>query len=156
MVADPHTIEEGDEQRDNPRPETTWEAIRRWFKGNWAQSLILVGVLLVYLLIGLVLWWFLDRYINPQGSTAKKDLIQALGLIMAGLAGAIGIYFTWRNLTMTQRNMEDTQGNTQEQLNTAQAQLRLAEEGQVTERFTKVIDQLGEKMTKTSRALRFA
>jgi len=64
---------------------------------------------------------------------------------MAGLAGIVGVYFTWRNLAMTQHNMEETQKNTQEQLNTAQAQLRVAQEGQVTERFTKAIDQLGEE-----------
>lgn len=112
-------------------------------KKTWFQGLAFVGGVLVYLLLGLGLWWVLDQYINPQDSGEKKDLIQALGLIMAGLAGIVGVYFTWRNLTMTQRNMEDTQKNTQEQLNTAEAQLRIAQEGQVTERFTKAIDQLG-------------
>jgi hypothetical protein len=108
------------------------------------QGLVFVGGVLAYFLLGLGLWWVLDQYIMPQDSGEKKDLIQALGLIMAGLAGIVGVYFTWRNLTMTQRNMEDTQKNTQDQLNAAEAQLRLAQEGQVTERFTKAIDQLGE------------
>jgi hypothetical protein len=42
-----------------------------------------------YLLLGVLLWWALDRYINPGpgDSTEKKDLVQALGLIMAGVAG---------------------------------------------------------------------
>jgi hypothetical protein len=113
-------------------------------KKTWFQGLVFVVGVLAYLLLGLGLWWVLDQYIKPQDSGEKKDLIQALGLIMAGLAGIVGVYFTWRNLTMTQRNMEDTQKNTQDQLNAAEAQLRLAQEGQVTERFTKAIDQLGE------------
>lgn len=106
-------------------------------KKEWGPSLALVGGLLVYLLVGLILWWILDQYIRPHGSGAKRDLVQALGLIMAGLAGAIGIYITWRTLTITQKNMKDT-------LKKTETQLRLAEEGQVTERFTKAIDQLGE------------
>lgn len=95
-----------------------------------------VGGLVLYILFGVGLWWILDWYINPQNSTQKKDLIQALGLIMAGVAGAIGIYFTWRGQRITRESLESTQENTQEQL-------RLTREGQITERFTRAIDQLG-------------
>jgi hypothetical protein len=52
---------------------------------------------------------------------------------MAGVAGGIGIYFTWRNLS-----------NAQDQLKNTQEQLKLTREGQITERFTKAIDQLGD------------
>lgn len=76
----------------------------------------------------------LDWYIDPDNaaepSTAKKDLFQALGFIMAGVAGVVGVYFTWRNLRQTQENTQKT--------------LRLTEQGQITERFTRAIDQLGE------------
>lgn len=99
---------------------------------TWVQGLVFVGGVLVYLLLGLVLWWVLDQYIKPQDSGEKKDLIQALGLIMAGLAGIVGIYFTWRNLS-----------NAQDQLSSTQDQLQLARQGQITDRFTQAIDQLG-------------
>jgi hypothetical protein len=99
----------------------------------WVQALVFVGGLVVYLLLGLVLWWILDQYIQPQDSGEKKDLIQALGLIMAGLAGIVGIWFTWRNLS-----------NAQEQLTNTYAQLQLAQEGQITDRFTKAIDHIGD------------
>jgi hypothetical protein len=99
----------------------------------WVQGLVFVGGLVVYLLLGLVLWWILDQYIQPQDSGEKKDLIQALGLIMAGLAGIVGIWFTWRNLS-----------NAQEQLTSTHAQLQLAQEGQITDRFTKAIDHIGD------------
>jgi hypothetical protein len=85
----------------------------------------------------------LDWYINPQTSTQKKDLIQALGLITAGVAGAVGIYFTWRGQRITQRAQAENQRNIQAQLKNAQEQLDIARRGQVTERFTQAIEQLG-------------
>jgi hypothetical protein len=92
-----------------------------------------VGMLALYALLGLALWWLLNWYIEPdkaeQPSTAKKDLLQALGFLMAGVAGAVGIYFTWRNLSRTRESTERT--------------LWLTEQGQITERFTRAIDQLG-------------
>jgi len=87
----------------------------------------------IYLLFGLLLWWALDQYIDPseaeQASTAKKDLFQAWGFIMAGVAGVVGIYFTWQNLRQTQESTQDT--------------LRLTAQGQNTDRFTRAIEQLG-------------
>ena len=65
-----------------------------------------VGGIALYILLGFVLWWLLDWYIDPSNarepSTAKNDLFQALGFIMAGVAGVVGVYFTWRNLRQTQ------------------------------------------------------
>jgi hypothetical protein len=129
-LVDPTLTEEREEQRNE-----------KWFERAEVQPLLITSGVLIYILLGLVLWWVLDLYIDPQNSVQKKDLLQALGLIMAGLAGAVGVYFTWRNLTLTQRNIEDTRKVTQEQL-------RLAEAGQVTERFTNAIKQLGEESEK--------
>lgn len=116
-------------KRDAPK-EKTWFEIQ--IEKPWFQGLVFTGGVLVYLLFGLALWWVLDQYIKPQDSGEKKDLIQALGLIMAGLAGIVGIWFTWRNLS-----------NAQDQLTSTQAQLQLAREGQITDRFTKAVDQIG-------------
>jgi hypothetical protein len=100
---------------------------------TWSKALLhvfmFVGGLAIYLLIGYILWRLLDNYIQPRSSTEKKDLVQALGLIMAGVAGAIGIYFTWRGQRLTQESLESTR--------------QLTREGQITERFTRAIDQLG-------------
>ncbi len=62
--------------------------------------------------------WGMDTglVIDPKTSGQKKDLVQALGLITAGVAGAFGIYFTWRGQRLTQRGQEENQRNTQEQL----------------------------------------
>ena len=162
-------------QKDQPHSEGKWGAIQKWIENNWSQVLFFVGGLAVYLLLGFLLWWLLQRYVDPNAikdpsreATAKKDLLQALGLIMAGVAGAIGIYFTWRGQRLTQEAQEENQRNTQKQLANAQEQLnlarlsqeenqkstqaqlenareelRLTRQGQITERFTRAIDQLG-------------
>jgi hypothetical protein len=104
-----------------------------WYERTRYQILLFAGGIALF---GLVLGLLLDWYINPQTSTEKKDLVQALGLITAGVAGAVGIFFTWRGQRLTQESLEDTRKNTQENL-------RLTREGQITERFTQAIDQLG-------------
>jgi hypothetical protein len=82
---------------------------------------VIAGIAL-YVLFGFIIWWLLNWYIDPSSasppSTAKKDLMQAWSFIMAGAAGGIGIYFTWRNIQQ-------------------------GKEEQITERFTRAIEQLG-------------
>src|SRR5215213_570275 len=106
-----------------------------WYERTLYQILLFAGGIALF---GLVLGLVLDWYINPQTSAQKKDLVQALGLITAGVAGAVGIFFTWRGQRLTQESLEDTRNNTQENL-------LLIGEGQITERFTRAIDQLGSK-----------
>ncbi len=146
-----------------------------WYERTRYQILLFaVGIALFVLVLGLILDW----YINPQGSTQKKDLVQALGLITAGVAGAVGIFFTWRGQRLAREAQEENQRNTQEQLRLSrqskeenqrntQEQLRLSRqsqeenqrnalseltvqrEGQITERFTRAIDQLGSESLET-------
>jgi hypothetical protein len=122
------------------------------------------GIALFALVLGIILNW----YIAPETSTQKKDLVQAMALIIAGAAGAVGIYFTWRGqrlareaqennqrntlaqlenaqeqLRLAQQSQEDNQRNTQEQLKQAQKELDITRRGQMTERFTQAVDQLG-------------
>ena len=123
----------------------------KWYDRTRYQILLFaVGIALFGLVLGLIL----DLYIDPQTSTQKKDLVQALGLITAGVAGAVGIYFTWRGQERNQRNaqeqfrltrqsQEQNQQSTQAQLANAQEELQLTRQGQITERFTRAIDQLG-------------
>jgi len=142
---------------------------RKWVDKTWVQIFLFVGGLMIYLLIGLALWWLLDKYIQPQKSSQKKDLIQALSLIMAGLGGGIGLYFTWQNTKLSRENtkaqLQQAKESTEAQLRQAkestEAQLHqaresqsqtqestrktlnLTEQGQITDRFTRAIDQLG-------------
>ncbi len=150
----PKPPRERDEQQDE-----------KWYEKTRYQMLLFAGGIALF---GLVLVLILDWYIEPETSTQKKDLVQALGLITAGVAGAVGIYFTWRGQRLTrqdqeknQRNtlaqlknaeeqlrlsrqaQEDNQRNTQEQLERARNELDINRQGQITERFTRAIDQLG-------------
>ena len=62
---------------------------------------------------------------------------------MAGVAGAIGIFFTWRGQRLTQQAQEESQRNVREQLEQSRNELEITRRGQITERFTRAIDQLG-------------
>jgi hypothetical protein len=105
----------------------------KWYERTRYQILLFAGGIALF---GLVLGWILDWYVDPQTSTQKKDHVQALVLITAGVAGAVGIYFTWRGQRITRESLESTQKHTEQQL-------RLSQQGQLTERFTRAIDQLG-------------
>jgi hypothetical protein len=61
---------------------------------------------------------FLNWYVAPTKPSEKKDLVLALAQILGGTALLSGLYFTWRTLQVNR-------------------------EGQITERFTRAIDQLG-------------
>ena len=111
-----------------------------WYERTLYQILLFAGGIALF---GLVLGLVLDWYINPQTSAQKKDLVQALGLITAGVAGAVGIFFTWRGQRITREAQEQNQKNTLEQLKQARDELEAARRGQITERFTRAIDQLG-------------
>jgi hypothetical protein len=114
-VTDPIPPRERDEQQDE-----------KWYEKTRYQILLfVVGTALFVFVLGLIL----DLYIGPKNSTQKKDLVQALGLITAGVAAAVGIYFTWRSQGLSRQAQEENQ--------------RLTEQGQFTERFTSAIDQLG-------------
>ena len=98
----------------------------KWYERMRYQILLFTGGIALFVLVG---GWILHWYIAPHTSAQKEDLVQALGLITAGVAGAIGIFFTWRGQRLTQKGLQDT--------------LRTTREGQITDRFTRAIDQLG-------------
>jgi hypothetical protein len=91
------------------------------------KQMIIVGS--VVLVIGALLFVLLNLYIQPDKSQAKRDLIEALGFILAGLGALLGFYATLRSLGQTRDSNRAT--------------LRLTQEGQITDRFTRAIDQLG-------------
>jgi len=109
---------------------------------------------LVYIILGVLFWYLLNAYIQPSSSTEKKDLFQALGLILtglaatfAGLAAIAGIYVTWRNLQQTQdsanENLELARQNLQHAQESSNETLELTRQGQIVDRFTQAVAQLG-------------
>src|SRR5438046_2681193 len=70
---------------------------------------------------------------------AENDARATLAQILGGLAVLIGVYFAWRNIAATTKNLELANKNVE----LATKDLDLTREGQVSERFTKAIEQLG-------------
>ncbi len=88
---------------------------------QWAfgrRTARVLGVVMLFVVVVALLLVFLDWYINPTEASDKKDLILATAQILAGTALLSGLYFTWRTLQVNR-------------------------EGQITERFTRAIEQLG-------------
>jgi hypothetical protein len=112
----------------------------KWYDRTRYQVLLFVGGIVLFVLVG---GWILDWYINPHTSGQKKDLVQSLGLLTAGVAGVVGIFLTWRGQRITQDGQHITQESLQDTRVNSEEYLRLAREGQITERFTRAIDQLG-------------
>jgi len=111
-------------------------------------ALVLGSLLTVALVVslGFALHW----YLSPETDlsiTERRDLVQglaaagqALAVFLTGAVALIGLYLTRQNtneqLQQARESQERTQRSTQETL-------RLTEQGQLTERFTRAIDQLG-------------
>jgi uncharacterized protein YjbI with pentapeptide repeats len=129
-----------------------WERLVRTF--GWLPTVVLVALATVFVLvfililelgvIGLVtgLIWYLDPD-NKLSIANRKALVQGIASVAqaaaVGLAGAVGLgglFFTWRSLRQARESQEQTQENTRKTL-------ELTEQGQITERFTRAIDQLG-------------
>jgi hypothetical protein len=77
-----------------------------------------LGVLALFSVLVGTLLVVLDWYIAPSGAEQKQALVVTLAQILGGAALLSGLYFTWRTLQVNR-------------------------EGQITERYTRAIDQLG-------------
>jgi uncharacterized protein YjbI with pentapeptide repeats len=117
------------------------------------------GLLIGFAIAGAILLVaFLWVWVNPSDPTEKKDFIQAVGVLLAALAGLGGLYFTAQNLKQTrqdtEKQLQQARGSTEDQLQLAresQAQNQmLTEQGQITERFTRAVEQLGATDDRTS------
>src|SRR5215217_4014895 len=133
---------------------------KAWLRNNWERltkafgqplAVVLVTLAAVFVLvfvlllevaaIGLVvgLIWYLSPLFSAGDSLPmadRKDMVQgfastaqAAAVGLAGAVGFIGLIFTWRSLRQTRQATERT--------------LELTQQGQITERFTKAIEQLG-------------
>jgi uncharacterized protein YjbI with pentapeptide repeats len=88
------------------------------------------GGLVVLALIWLPKWQAARPELTPEARfEAENEARKTLAEIIGGAAVLAGLLFTWENLRITQE--------------TATTSQELTREGQLTERFTKAIDQLG-------------
>jgi hypothetical protein len=105
------------------------------------ENLIGVGLLVGLLLIALVMALIagVEWYLNPASKLTivqRRNLVQglasagqALAVFLTGAVGLIGLFFTWQNTRHARESTRQT--------------LELTERGQITERFTRAIAQLG-------------
>jgi hypothetical protein len=87
-----------------------------WILGRRAARVL--GAVALLAVVVALLMVFLDWYVAPNHPGERKDLVLTLAQILGGIALLSGLYFTWRTLQVNR-------------------------EGQITERFTRAIDQLG-------------
>jgi uncharacterized protein YjbI with pentapeptide repeats len=93
--------------------------IKELLRGFFGRRAVrVVGVVALLVVVVAVLFLVLDWYVTPATPGERKDLVLAVAQILGGTALLLGLYFTWRTLQVNR-------------------------EGQITERFTRAIDQLG-------------
>src|SRR5215208_2262451 len=92
------------------------ELLHRFFG---RRAVRVVGVVALLVVVVVLLFLVLNWYVAPTQPSERKDLVLALAQILGGTALLSGLYFTWRTLQVNR-------------------------EGQITERFTRAIDQLGD------------
>ncbi len=96
----------------------------RRFTSFVRQNNRVLAVLLVPLVI-VGLWALLTWHLEPQNAGDRQDVLVLLAQIVAGIVLAIGVWYTARRVAATEQAVE------------------VSREGQITERFTRAIDQLG-------------
>ncbi len=122
--------------------ESGWIRLQEFVRKNraiwWtAGAIFLVAVVIV------ILWKVpelqVKKYANAKPPMDAKEQFssenaarQTLATTLGGLVFLAGAYFTWRNIKLTQESVA-----------TAQKSLMVSQEGQITDRFTKAIEQIG-------------
>jgi hypothetical protein len=97
---------------------------------NWLVPVAAVLVLVVA--IGFPAWLFLKWYIRPDSTEGRKDVVSLLLQTLGGVAFVLGGWFTWQQLI-----------NSRQELQYSREALFTTQQGQITERFTRAIEQLG-------------
>ena len=91
----------------------------------------LASAVAVILVLAIPVWLIIRWYIKPTNAEERKDAITLLFQTLGGVAFLLGVFFTWQQLI-----------NSREELKTSR-------EGQITERYTRAIDQLGKTEDET-------
>ena len=117
-----------------------------------AGAVVGVGGLLWVVLVAAPPWFVHDH--SLEGLKAQNEVRTTLLQGLGGVVLLVGAYVAYRQLQLSRRQLVQTTATTQEQLQLGRQQLKhaltaakerheLDWQGQITERFTRAIDQLG-------------
>src|SRR5665647_134134 len=150
----------------NEEEEQLWENVKKDLRQLYGKvvkyPLISLFFIIAVLLLIAFPHWQVSGINNSTVEAAQENQNRAtLAQIFGGVAIGISLYYTWRKIAIAEKDLHVTQENlivaqdnlkvTQENLKVtheiAQESLKISQEGQINERFTRGIDQLGnEKM----------
>lgn len=117
----------------------------RWPLACLAASLIVLACMVV-IPQGLVRWELGAQTDTLTAADRARALNDIRTTLLQGIGGAVlllGAYFTYRQLQNGRDQLEVARQQAQATAEQAGEQLALAQQGQVTERFTRAVDQLG-------------
>lgn len=99
---------------------------------NGSSVLSYLGIAAVGIILTIVVWLIIKNYIKPTSPEEKKNTLEVYFKVLGATVILLGVYFTWQELRTSREALLTTQ------------------EGQITERFTRAIDQLGKADQETS------
>jgi Pentapeptide repeats (8 copies) len=128
-----------------------WHLIRHGLvRLRWPLSgLVAVMVILACVLVipRCLVQWELGASVRTLTAADRAKAINDVRVtLLQGIGGAVlllGAYFTYRQLQTGREQLEVARQQAQASAEQAREQLAIAQQGQVTERFTRAIDQLG-------------
>ena len=107
----------------------------RNIRALWLSAAVIVLAALIVVILWKVPQLQVEKYVNAEtdGKTMdakdrfniENEARKTLATILGGIVVLGGVYFTWRNIKLTQKS------------------LKVSQEGQITDRFSKAIEQLG-------------
>ena len=114
--------------------------VLRFMRRQWRPVLVIAGALCFCLVLWKVPQWQVASLRDTVGAKELAELEdgtrKTLAQILGGVVILLTAYFTWRRLEVAQENVR-----------IAQEQVTTLAEGQITERFTRAIEQLGHEET---------
>jgi len=115
-----------------------------WLRVIFAYTGIIVGAICIVIL----LWWVPKRQTGHLVGVTPKERFEleneartTLAQIIGGVFVLLGVFATWYTVEISQKTL----GLSQENLKVAQQTLNVTQETQFTDRFTKAINQIGDK-----------
>ena len=102
------------------------KALWKWSLSGWKKGLL---ILIAGGLLSFLVWNISElmemAHSNKDEALVRIEIFKLIFNVLTGVAIGVGLYLTWRRITATEENV------------------RIAQEGQVTERFTRAIEHLG-------------